>query len=477
MGDPLGLLMESKILFLEPRVQSEDENERKEKIEEMARLVSSWFVRKDSKFFDIKRMGVKLSRDDVERASLRRLDQQQKGEIDPGIVKAAFHRAIIAKHTDPDASIPVWNGVQQSLPGNPQHIVEVDGMVTVNCWSQPCYRDLTVEPTFGPVEMFLNWIFPIEAERRMIINWLAWCLQNEEDKPGWAPLLYSDEKGTGKSTFCELAAALFGKENSATQNNVKKLTSRFNATLLQSKLIISEELRLGTDSPEVNALKTYITERDAITELKGQDAIRIRQACAFLFTTNHLPTWIEGGDRRFYVVEVSHDGHASGPESDEFKELVRQVRDVMEDEKQLASLYRALLAHKIPADFSAQHMNPDRDGTAIMKRVAAVSERVIQDTLREYLEKNEVEAVAQATLVECAQNVLKCNPESIRHMMPKLRYSQQFVKWDGKDYTRAVWVADGATIYRGRLTNRAGRQEDLSEHMKEHTVPTVCSEY
>ena len=40
--------------------------------------------------------------------------------------------------------------------------------------------------------------FPRPKEREMLLNWLAWCLQNEADKPGWAPVLYSSTKGSVK---------------------------------------------------------------------------------------------------------------------------------------------------------------------------------------------------------------------------------------------------------------------------------------
>lgn len=67
---------------------------------------------------------------------------------------------------------------------------------------------------YGIAGEFLEQLFPRNTEREMILNWLAWNLQNEDDKPTWAPFLYSRTKGSGKSTFCHLASVLFGMENS-----------------------------------------------------------------------------------------------------------------------------------------------------------------------------------------------------------------------------------------------------------------------
>jgi hypothetical protein len=41
-----------------------------------------------------------------------------------------------------------------------------------------------------------------------------------------------------------VATALFGPANTAIQNNVDKLTGRFNMSLLQSKFVVSEEVKL-----------------------------------------------------------------------------------------------------------------------------------------------------------------------------------------------------------------------------------------
>lgn len=291
-----------------------DESRRanKAKIEAMAAQISTLFVRKDNKFFAVDNLNVRLSKDDVERACINLFASMEGDDLNLEVLKGALNLAIVQKAVNPRFTIPVWNGQVVCAAGNNERLVRKKGMVAVNVWIKPSYRDRNVPADFGVATEFLEWIFPVPAERTKILDWVAWNLQNESDKPSWAPLLYSEEKGTGKSTFCELIAALMGKENSVTQNNVKKLAARFNMTALQSKLVISEELQLRSDGAEANALKTYLTEGDALAERKGQEAVRITQCCAFLFTTNHLPTWIEAGDRRFYVVEVKHDGHASG---------------------------------------------------------------------------------------------------------------------------------------------------------------------
>jgi phage/plasmid-associated DNA primase len=110
--------------------------------------------------------------------------------------------------------------------------------------------------------------FTSKDERGMLTDWLAWCLQNESDKPGWEPFLFSAENGSGKSTFAKVAGLLFGDQNTATENNINKLVSRFNAPVLEKKLVICEELYLPPVSDKANSVKTFITEKDAVVEHK-----------------------------------------------------------------------------------------------------------------------------------------------------------------------------------------------------------------
>ncbi|MDA5095734.1 hypothetical protein O2N63_16715 [Aliiroseovarius sp. KMU-50] len=121
----------------------------------------------------------------------------------------------------------------------------------------------------------------------------------------------------------------------------------------------------------------------ALAEIKGREEERIEQCSCFLFTTNHLPTWIEPGDRRFYVVEKDHDGHAAGPESEAFQELVSRLRQELEHPEQLAALYAALMPHEAPESFNAKSLNVERDGTAVMKRIQEASQQVQRGLLDE----------------------------------------------------------------------------------------------
>src|SRR6056297_4095760 len=408
-------------------------------IERLTAAISSWYVRRDSKFYDVDRPTVKLSKDDVQRACLIRFAEEIDG-FDPSdreVLKQAFARAIDQKHGVPGQTIPVWDGSSSCDPGNAGPHISHRGVVALNTWRKPHYRKLDhVDADWGVAGEFFEAVFQREKEREKFLDWLAWCLQNEAEKPAWAPFLYSETKGSGKSTLCQLVGRLFGDENTTVQNNVDKLTSRFNSTVLTKKLVICEEVNLRPDSSQGNALKTYITEEEVLTERKGVDAEKVRQRCCFLFTTNHLPLWIEPEDRRYYLIEIDHDGHATGPKADEFAALVARLYDFMDDERAIAGLYRALMERKIDDRFSAKTLNVERDATPLMRRVQGASEQTVRAQLAELLDERGQHVVPESAVVQLIREVLKQNPNSTRHMMVELGWSKFQVKWDGCDYAR-----------------------------------------
>lgn len=343
-------------------------------------------------------------------------------------------------------------------PGNSNRIIwKENGTVSLNTWKSPSYRQLGInEASYEPFDTFFNWVFPREAERTRILDWLAYSLQHEDRKPAWALLLYSKEKGTGKSTFCDLARTLFGSENTATQNNVDKLTSRFNNYALTNRLVISEELSLRPDSTQSNALKTYITDKVIATERKGREAEQVPLVSCFLFTTNHIPTFLEQGERRYYIVNTGHAGYASGPQAAEFSTLVGQVVEALGDPNQIARLYNALMARKLNDNFDGQTLNTDLYGTELMKRIHGAAEHTTLEQLKEYLDARKYLIVTQTEAADFVTSTFRVSANSTRHLMMELGWTHCNVKWGGADYARVLWAKPDHWVADGNIYNATG---------------------
>ena len=155
-----------------------------------------------------------------------------------------------------------------------------DGMVTINTWVKPAFRNLPrTQASLAVFDEFLSFIFKNPTEKEVFLDWLSWCLQHEDDKPSWAIFLFSEKHGTGKSTLAEIIKKLFGEENTSEQQGIKPIISRFNKPVLNKKLIYAEEVKVAPNSDDGNKLKTLISERQTMAESKGKDIEAVDHRC------------------------------------------------------------------------------------------------------------------------------------------------------------------------------------------------------
>lgn len=385
--------------------------------------------------------------------------------IPRAVMKEVFDTAIVQMNPNPNRSIPVWTGGIVPYPGNPDRRIQLEsGQVNLNSWKEPSYRrQVLSQPWGGPFVMLFQQMMPRDAERNRVLDWLAWCLKNEGKKPNWAIMLYSQAKGTGKSTVCNIATRLFGEENTARQNNLEKVAGKFNGPILTSKLIISEEVELRPGSEAGNKIKTLITEASTTTERKGRDVERIRLRSCFLLTSNHLPTWIEAGERRFYVVDVGHDGHASGPKAAQFTKIIRGVEKALEDDEKVAAFYSWLMERELSPEFDPMTLNTALHATDVMRSIEGTQVSATTQQLAEYLGGQEAVAVTEQDLRVYVSKEMRQNPNAIQYLMTGLGWTRYQVKWGGKDYTRAIWVQSSYSLDRGQIIGPDGHKRAVCD--------------
>lgn len=434
--------------------------------EQLIRLLATNYVRNDTHFYHLDRPYEAMSRDNLQRAFLYQAVGLNGGQMAPKqVMKEVFDTAIVQMNPNPNRSIPVWTGSIAPYPGNPNRRIQLEsGHIVLNSWREPAYRRHgLVQPRTGPFVLLFKRMIPRSNELNRVLDWLAWCLQNEDKKPNWAVMLYSQAKGTGKSTACNIATRLFGEDNTARQNNLEKVAGKFNGPVLASKLIVSEEVELRPGSEAGNKIKTLITEATTTTERKGRDVERVRLQSCFLLTSNHLPTWIEAGERRFYVVDVGHDGHASGPQAKQFTKIVRAVEKALEDDEKVAAFYNYLMQRELSPDFDAMTLNTALHATDLMRRLEANQVPATTQQLAEFLGREECLAITEQDLRIYVSKEMRLNPNALQYMMTNLGWKRYQVKWGGKDYTRAIWVSSLCGIDRGNLIGPDGSKQAICD--------------
>lgn len=191
------------------------------------------------------------------------------------------------------------------LPEQPEFVGAV-----YNTW-----RPSDLKPVEGDPAIFfehMEYMFEDVMERNMVLNFLAWCVQNPAEKPNFA-LVIKGKQGTGKSFIGQVMERIFGLHNTGRPMNAS-IQSQFNGWARNVKLVVIEELMVKGRVDLMNHLKPMVT--DPIIEIneKYQPAQRITNTCVILAFTNHddaLP--VEDDDRR-YAIAISE----AFPKGDEY---------------------------------------------------------------------------------------------------------------------------------------------------------------
>ena len=115
----------------------------KENAAEVLRIVSSWYVKKNNAYRDVKNLRVKYQPHDIKQVIVQRMIENfpcwrlsDQGWRD-------FFKLLLdppVNNVNPEASIPVWSGQQIFVPGERQKIIFSDGTASISTWVEPKYR-------------------------------------------------------------------------------------------------------------------------------------------------------------------------------------------------------------------------------------------------------------------------------------------------------------------------------------------------
>jgi len=422
-------------------------------IKEILRLVSAWFVKKDNKYYDVNNLQISYQAQDLKQVIILRikvlfpnlkLTNKDLKEfflvlLDPPIGEA-----------HPEENIPVWSGHTVCLPTNTQKVIFKDGVATVNLWKYPAYRrGKSVQAQ--AFDQFLAFVIPDETERNVFLNWLAWSLKHEDQKPRWAVMLYSRKQGTGKTVLTELVKDLFGAANTSRINGVRQLVARFNKEVLQHKLVIVEEIEVRKGSKEANQVKSLITEDSTTVEAKGLPSSVEPICCAFLMTTNHLPTWLEEADRRFYILNFDHEGYNNGGEDyGMFVGLVKNLKEQTSVPAGIKGIYEDLMARDL-TDHNAMSLDVSKYSTSLMRELQVLSADVVREELREVLKGNNIVFLTSKQATQLIKKYASREANAQTHLFTELGYKKARFAWGGIKSQKACWYLASAQPRQGEV--------------------------
>lgn len=310
-----------------------------------------------------------------------------------------------------------------------------------------------------------NLLGPVEAT--ILIQYLAYCVQNPGKKIRWAPLIKGIE-GDGKSLIGELMARVMGPLN-VKVISPKVLLTDFNGFAEGSCIGILEELKMAGHNRHdaANAMKPNITNDTVAIHRKGVDEYNVINVTNYIGFTNHndaLP--LTDTDRRWWVVFSRYADPADLPGADYFDTIFDALRqhsaalrawllmvDVGRFNPNGRAPYSAAKASMVAANM---HEDAEAVEEAIEAGVAGISKDVISTShLTDWLAMNAPDVVLKGRTMSAL--LLK---------MGWMKLPKQ-IKWRGKPVR--VWVKDVHKVTKARAMLDATVTSDASEFCGEVT--------
>jgi hypothetical protein len=169
------------------------------------------------------------------------------------------------------------------------------------------YTPPSIEAAEGDVSWWddhLEYLFPLAEDRVMVLNWMAWLLQNLATKPKHALLIQGDAQGTGKSYIVEMLGRILNPRNVSNINQTD-LHGDFNGWAQHSKLLVIEELRAIDKTEVANKLHPLITQEMISVNEKNLPRRDVENCFGIFAMSNHEAALnLDDTDRRYLVINT-----------------------------------------------------------------------------------------------------------------------------------------------------------------------------
>ncbi|UFX45224.1 bifunctional DNA primase/polymerase [Bradyrhizobium sp. 41S5] len=192
----------------------------------------------------------------------------------------------------------------------------------------------------------LTYLFPDAGSRNHVLNWMAWLLQNLEEKPRHALLIQGNDQGTGKSWIADLLRTILNSYNVADVTE-EMLSERFNEYERNSKLIVIEELRSVDKNGVMLKLHPMITQVPREINVKNQPRNRMDTCYGVFAMTNMAAALVlDPTDRRYLIVRTDAKPRY-GKDTPESRRYYRDLYRLLKSRVAVAAIFDALLERDV----------------------------------------------------------------------------------------------------------------------------------
>lgn len=170
------------------------------------------------------------------------------------------------------------------------------------------WQGFAVDPKAGDCSLYLNHVRDNICNGNAdhyeyVIRWMARMVRMP-DRHAEVALVLRGKKGAGKGEFVRHFGHLFGRHYKYV-DNPDHITGKFNAVLLDAKVVFADECYVNGDRKHEAGQKALITNPTIRVEPKGIDTLEVRNFVALIMATN--ASWAVTAtedERRFFVVDV-----------------------------------------------------------------------------------------------------------------------------------------------------------------------------
>ena len=172
------------------------------------------------------------------------------------------------------------------------------------------YRPPRIKAVVGdakPWLEFMEHLFPVMAERLVIMRWCATLIMRPDIKMHYGLLLISHTQGVGKGTLAaDILAPLVGMWNASSPNNKTISDGTYNSWVAHKRLAVVHEIYSGHSESTYNTLKTYITERKFTVYRKYIEHYEIANYVHIIACSNKdYALYLDDEDRRWYAPQLT----------------------------------------------------------------------------------------------------------------------------------------------------------------------------
>lgn len=189
-------------------------------------------------------------------------------------------------------------------PDHDARLVDYRGTNAINLHTPSLIKPAKGSPK--PWNEFLQYMFPVDRERKGVERWCATLIAKPEIRMGYGMLLVSETQGIGKTTLgANILAPLVGHNNVGFPSE-SDITSDFNDWVAHKRLSVVNEIYSGASWKAYHALKSIITDSSVTVNQKYMRTYIIDNWCHILACSNSMRALkMENDDRRWFYPEIT----------------------------------------------------------------------------------------------------------------------------------------------------------------------------